>query len=371
VRRLGPLAIERKLAPSRATVIGVSVLAVVLALLVAALIFWGYGINPWHAYATIARGTLGSGRGLMEILRRAIPLLLCGVGLAFAFRARFWNIGAEGQILAGAVAASGVALFSGIPAPWLLPAMFGAGFLAGAVWAIVPALLQARFAVNEVISTLMMNYIMAYIVEWLIHGPWKGPTMRGFAFSDFFPAAAQLPLIPGTRVHWPTLVLGVLFAVAVALILTRTRLGYEVRVVGESAGAARYAGINPLRVTVWVMLVSGGLAALAGVGEIAGIHYRLRPPGDISLGYGYTAIIVAWLARGNPLAVILTASLFGLIFAAGDLVRVVLRMPFQFVHVLNGLILFFLIGSELLMHWRVRIVAKGERWTGKAGSSAS
>ncbi|MFH1610191.1 MAG: hypothetical protein ABID40_06160 [Candidatus Bipolaricaulota bacterium] len=156
-----------------------------------------------------------------------------------------------------------------------------------------------------------------------------------------------------------------------ALLLARTRLGYEVRVVGESTDAARYAGINSLKVMVWVMLLSGGLAALAGVGEMAGIHYRLRSPTHISMGYGYTSIIVAWLARGNPLAVILTAFLFGLIFAAGDTVRVVLQMPFQIVSVLNGLILFFLIGSELLMHWRVRLVPKGERWTGKAGSSAS
>lgn len=369
--RLGPFAVERRMAPSRTAVIGVSVLAVVAALLVAALIFWGYGVNPWQAYATIARGTLGSRHGLMEIVRRAIPLLLCGVGLALAFRARFWNIGAEGQILAGAVASSGVALFSRLPAPWLLPAMFGAGFLAGAVWGIIPALLQARLAVNEVISTLMMNYIMIYIVEWLIHGPWKGATMRGFAYTDFFPAAAQLPLLPGTRVHWPTLALGLLLAGAVALLLARTRLGYEVRVVGESTDAARYAGINSLRVMVWVMLLSGGLAALAGVGEMAGIHYRLRSPTHISMGYGYTSIIVAWLARGNPLAVIITAFLFGLIFAAGDTVRVVLQMPFQIVSVLNGLILFSLIGSELLMHWRVRIVPKGGRWTGKAGSSAS
>lgn len=371
MKRFGPLVFERRLAPSRAAVIGVSVAAVALALLVSTLIFWGYGVNPWKAYVAIAQGTLGSRHGLMEIVRRAIPLILCGVGLALAFCARFWNIGAEGQILAGAVAASGIALFSGIPAPWLLPAMFGGGFLAGAVWGAVPALLRARFAVSEVISTLMMNYIMIYIVEWLIHGPWKGATMRGFAYTDFFPDAAKLALIPGTRVHWPTLVIGVTAAVVVAALLARTRLGYEIRVVGQSTDAARYAGINFLKVMVWTMLLSGGLAALAGVGEVAGIHYRLRSPTHISLGYGYTSIIVAWLARGSPLAVILTALLFGLIFAAGDTVRVALQMPFQIVSVLNGLILFFLIGSELLMQWRVRIAAKGERWTGRAGSSGA
>ncbi|HHE48507.1 MAG TPA: ABC transporter permease, partial [Candidatus Acetothermia bacterium] len=176
MKRFGPFLFERRLAPPRSVVLGVSMLAVMLALLVGAAIFAGYGVNPWHAYATIGKSTLGSRYGLMEILRRAIPLLLCGVGLVIAFRAQFWNIGAEGQLLAGAVAATGMALFSGIPGPWLLPAMFGAGFFAGATWGMVPAFLKVKLRVNDVISTLMMNYVMIYIVEWLIHGPWKGPT---------------------------------------------------------------------------------------------------------------------------------------------------------------------------------------------------
>ncbi|MCR4392487.1 MAG: ABC transporter permease [Candidatus Acetothermia bacterium] len=369
MRRVGPLLVERRITPPRSAVIGVSALAVVIALLVAAIIFWGYGVSPWQAYAAIARGTVGSRDGINEILRRSLPLILCGVGLTLAFRAQFWNIGAEGQLLAGAVAATGVALFAPIPGRWLLPTMFAAGFLAGGIWGIVPALLRAKLRVNEVISTLMMNYIMIYIVEWLIHGPWKGATMRGFAYSDFFPAAARLPWIPGSRVHWPTLVIGVAAAVAVALILARTRLGYEIRVVGQSTDAARYAGIDLLRVIAWVMFLSGGLAALAGVGEVAGVHFRLRSPTHISMGYGYTAIIVAWLARGSPLAAVFTALLFGLIFAAGDVIKVALMMPFQITGVFNGLILFFLIGSEMLMYWRVRLAPKGERWTGRAGSS--
>ncbi len=371
MKRFGPFLFERRLAPPRSVVLGVSMLAVMLALLVGAAIFAGYGVNPWHAYATIGKSTLGSRYGLMEILRRAIPLLLCGVGLVIAFRAQFWNIGAEGQLLAGAVAATGMALFSGIPGPWLLPAMFGAGFFAGATWGMVPAFLKVKLRVNDVISTLMMNYVMIYIVEWLIHGPWKGPTMRGFAYTDTFPKAAWLPTLPLSRVHWPTLLIGVVAAILVALILNRTRLGYEIRVVGESEGAARYAGINFLRVSLWVMILSGGLAGLAGVGEVAGIHHKLLSPTQVSMGYGYTAIIVAWLARGSPVVAIVTSLLFGLIFAAGDVIKTVLRMPFQVTGVFNGLILFFLIGVELLMYWRVRLASRGERWTGKAGSSGS
>ena len=361
MKRVGPFLLEKRLTPSRPVVFGVSLLAILAAMGAMAIIFSAYGVSPLQAYSVIARGTLGSRFGLTEILRRTIPLLLCGVGLVLAFRSKFWNIGAEGQLLAGAVAASGVALFSRLPEPLLLPAMFGAGFLAGAAWGMIPALLKVKLQVNDVISTLMMNYIMIYIVEWLIHGPWKGPTMRGFAYTDTFTRAAWLPLIPRSLVHWPTLAVGVGAALLLALLLARTRLGYELRVAGESPDAARYAGISFLKVSLVVMLLSGGLAGLAGVGEVAGIHHKLLGPLHISSGYGYTAIIVAWLARGSPLAAIITSLLFGFIFAAGDEIKITLQMPFQVVGVFSGLILFFLIGVELLMYWRVKLLPKGER----------
>ncbi|MCD5408011.1 ABC transporter permease [Candidatus Bipolaricaulota bacterium] len=361
MKRVGPFLLERRLVPSPLVVLGVSLLAILAAMGAMAIIFFAYGVDPLRAYVMIARGTLGSRFGVMQMLRRAIPLLLCGVGLVLAFRSKFWNIGAEGQLLAGAVAASGVALFSGLPDPLLLPTMFGAGFLAGAVWGMIPALLKVKLQVNDVISTLMMNYIMIYIVAWLIHGPWKGPTMRGFAYTDTFPRAAWLPLIPRSMVHWPTLVIGVAAALLMTLLLSRTRLGYELRVAGESPDAARYAGIDFLKVSLVVMLLSGGLAGLAGVGEVAGIHHKLLGPLHISSGYGYTAIIVAWLARGSPLAAIITSLLFGFIFAAGDVIRVTLQIPFQVVGVFSGLVLSFLIGIELLMYWRVRLLPKGER----------
>ncbi len=232
--------------------------------------------------------------------------------------------------------------------------MFVAGALAGAVWGLLPTLLKVRLGVNEVITTLMMNYIAINVMEWLIHGPWKGKSMMGFAYTDTFVDTAWLPLIPQTRLHWPTALLGLVLAVMLTLLLYRIRLGYEIRVLGESPEAARYAGINPLRTTVAVMLIYAGAAGLAGVGEVAGIHHRLLAPTQISLGYGYTAIIVAWLARGNPLAAILTAMLIGFIFASGDVAKVTLRIPVQVVGVMNGLLLLFLISSEQLLYYRVR-----------------
>jgi len=333
----------------------VSTGAILLAFAVTGIIFFSYGVNPGRAYAEILGGSLGSIYGLGETLRRAIPLLLCGVGLVLAFRAFFWNIGAEGQLLMGAVAATGIALFVGIPDPFLIPAMFFAGFFAGAIWGLIPAMLRAFLCINEVITTLMMNYIAMYLVLYLIHGPWKGPQMRGFAYTNTFPEAAWLPTLGTSRVHWPTLIIGLALVALSFLLLSRTKLGYEIRVVGENPEAARYAGISYGKTILLVMFLSGGAAGLAGVGEVAGIHHMLRHPNQISLGYGYTAIIVAWLARGSPLVTIFTALLLGVIFAGGDVIKVSLGLPFQIIGVFNGLILFFLIGSELLMYYRITV----------------
>lgn len=351
--RLGTLQIERDPNPRGSWIVLVSIGAIGAALGAAGLLFVAFGINPLRAYAAIAQGTFADWRAAADIVRRTIPLLLCGVGLVMAFRAQFWNIGAEGQLVLGAVAATGVALFLPIPLAWRLPAMFLAGFAGGALWGLAPTWLRLRLGVNEVITTLMMNYIAIFLVEWLIHGPWKGPSAFGFAYTDTFPEATWLPAITGTRIHWPTLALGVALAAGLAFFLARTRLGFEIRVLGQNPDAARYAGIDPARTTVLVMIVSAGAAGLAGVGEVAGIHHKLLDPNQISLGYGYAAIIVAWLARGSPLAAILTALFLGMVFSAGDVLKVTLQMPTRVTDVFNGLILFFLIGSERLLYYRV------------------
>ncbi len=354
MKHLGPLRIEKQPDASWPWIVAVSVCAIGAAFLVAGVIFWIYGVPPLRAYRVILSGTLGDVQGIAEVFRRTVPLLLVGEGLVLAFRAQFYNIGAEGQLLAGAVAASGIALFVPLPSPWIVPAMLIAAIVAGAAWGVLPTLIKLKLEVNEVITTLMMNYIALNIVDWLIHGPWKGNTMRGFAFSDIFPDAAWLSWIPGTRVSWLLLALGVTIAGGFSVLLTRMRIGYEIQVLGHNPVAARYAGISPLRTIVIVMFLSGGMAGLAGAGEVAAIHHRLLDPNQISLGYGYAAIIVAWLARGNPLAAIVTATFLGVIFASGDVMKVVLQMPFRVTDVFNGLVLFFLIGSEGLMRYRIR-----------------
>jgi simple sugar transport system permease protein len=335
-------------------VFAVSSLAFAIALGLAGVLFVFLGVSPLRAYAVMFGGVLGDARSAAEIFRQAVPLLLIGVGLVLAFRAQFWNIGAEGQLLAGAAGATAAALFLPVPDAAVIPAMFVAGALCGAAWGLVPAVLRFSLDVNEVITTLMMNYVALFGIEWLVHGPWKGQTAFGFAYTDTFRGAATLGLIPGTRIHWFTLMLGIASAVGLGWALARTRLGYEVRVLGESPAAARYAGMNPFRTTVIVMLISGGLAGMAGVGEVAGIHRKLLAPEQVSLGYGYAAIIVAWLARGNPAAAIATAVLLGFIYTAGDAVKVALQVPARVTDVVNGLILIFLIGTERLLAYRVR-----------------
>ena len=350
---MGKFRIELSLQPKTTSIFFLSLVSIVLAFLCSSLIFWFYRVSPWEAYTVFFRGAFGSWYALSETFKRMIPLLLVGVGLSLSFRAQVLNIGAEGQILLGAIAASWVALFSGVPPFLMLPAMFILGFLAGAGWALVPAVLKVRFAVNEVLSSLMLNYVAFNVVLYLIGGPWKGKGVRGFTYTDTFPEAGWLGTIGGTRVPYFTLIVGLLVAVMGYFFLKKATLGFELRIVGSSPKTAQLLGVSEERITLLVMFLSGGLAGFAGVGEVAGIHHLLRHPSHISLGYGYTGIIVAWLARANPLATIVTAFLFGALISGGDALKVSLGIPFQVVSVLNGLILLFLISTEILSRYRI------------------
>lgn len=339
--------------PRRAKVLAVYLGVLALAFALAGGVFAAYGVSPLEAYGTLLEGTLADRQGLAEVLRRTIPLLLIGSGLTLAFRVGFFNIGAEGQLLLGAAGGGAVALFLP-PSPLTLPLMFLAGALAGGLWTLPAAWLRARVDVNEILTTLMLNSVAGYLVIYLVSGPWRGENVQGFTYTDEFPTQAALPLLGDSLVHWPTLALGVVLAVALQVLLTRTPLGYELRVVGASPRAARYAGMPIPRVVLLTGLLSGGAAGLAGVGEVAGIHHRLLDPSQISLGYGFTAIIVAWLARGHPALVLLTAPLMGLILAGGDLLKISLNMPFRVIDVFSGLMLLCLIAGESLSRYRVR-----------------
>ncbi len=317
------------------------------------LIFLFSGVNPLFAFYKIFSGSFGSAYGIKETITKAIPLILIGGGLAMAFRAKFWNIGAESQLLMGAIFGTWVGLTWGpnLPSYVIVPLMFMAGFAGGALWGVIPAILKIKYAINEVISTLMMNYICAEFMIFLIVGPWKGKTKFGFPYTDDLPESAILGLIPGSRIHYVTLIVALIAAVLLALVMYKTRFGYEVRVIGENPEAGKYAGIDFFKTTVIIMAISGGVAGLAGVGEAAGIHHYLSYPETISSGYGFTAIIVAWLAKLNPLFVIVSGLFFAGILVGGDAIQISLGLPAASVEIFNGTLLVFLImGDYFLKH---------------------
>ncbi len=355
------LRLEKRLQPSRTIALLVPVVSLVLAMLLGAVILAASGANPWVTYKAMLEGAFGSPAlwkegnyyNLSETLVKAIPLMLCGLGVGIAFRMLFWNIGAEGQLAMGGIAASGVALVWGpaLPAWSVLPLMLLAGFIAGALWGLIPALLKAYLKVNEIITTLMMNYIAILMVEYLFYGPWKDPKGYGFPGSAEFVEAAWLPRFFGTRVHLG-LVFAVIAAVVIWLILSRTKWGYEIQVIGENPRAAAYAGINLALNIALVMILSGGLAGIAGMAEVAGIAHRLQK--GLTVGYGFTAIIVAWLARLNPWRTLVVAFLLAALLVGGDQIQISMKLPAATALILQGAILFCMLGGELFTQYRLR-----------------
>jgi len=346
---------ERRVSPPKYLSILYVIISILSAFFVSGFIFKAYGINPILAYRIIFTHAYGSPSGIYETIVKAIPLILCSVGLSLAFKAEMWNIGAEGQLLLGAIMATGLALFTPTPPSIIVPVMFIGGFMAGALWAVIPAILKVLLNVNEVITTMMMNYIAIELVRYLIYGPWRGSKEWGYPITDEIPDAAKLICIPGTRIHIPTLAIAISTAFIVYLIIMRTTLGYEIRVAGENPEAARYAGISYLKISILSMIISGGLAGIAGVGEIAGIHYRLRYPESISMGYGFTSIIVAWLGRLNPISIIIASIFFGGLLVGGYVMKMILGLPVAVVYVFNGITLMFILVGGVLSQYKIKL----------------
>jgi len=305
------------------------------------------GNDPVVAYIALFQGALGSKHGITETLVKAIPLLLTGLAVSFPLQARFWNIGAEGQLYLGAIAATWVALtLTPFPAFILLPLVVLSGFLAGALWGLIPALLKTRFQVNEIILTLMMNYIAINWSNYLVHGPLKDPKGFNFPVTAVFPEAAWLPRLPGTRLH-AGIILAVMMMSFIYFILRKTRLGYEIKVVGANPQTARYAGMDLTKILLLVTILGGGMAGLAGVGEVAGLQHRLRK--DISPGYGYTAIPIALLGKGHPLGVGLSALLFAALFVGGSNMQQTTKVPVALISIIQALVVLFVVAGEALL----------------------
>ena len=353
--------IEKREAVSRSARLLVPIISFILALIFGAILLLASGVDPLVTYAAMARGALGGRHAVGETLVKAIPLMLTGLGVSLAFRMLFWNIGAEGQLAMGGLAATGVALFfvDGLPSWSVLPVVIVAGMVAGAVWGAIPALLRAYLKVNETITTLMMNYIAILWVSHLYHGPWRDPAGYGFPGTAQFSRVAWL-LRLFDRVHLG-IVLAVVAAVILWFVIQRTKWGFEIRVTGENPQAARYAGIDIARNIVLVMLLSGALCGLAGACEVSGVMHRLQQ--GLTVGYGYTAIIVAWMGQLNPLGVLLVAFLLAALLVGGDQIQLAMGLPAAMAFVLQGALLFPMLGGALFTEYRLRIVRTGARVT--------
>ena len=341
----------------------VSLGAVIFALVLGGIVLMLVGGDPIRAYAFMVKAAFGDIGVFSDTLVKATPLILVSLAAVVAFRMRLWNIGAEGQFYLGAFGASLVVLTPILPpetSPWLMiPAMMVMGMLAGALWGFIPGYLKAKYNVNEIITTLMMNYIAVAWNNYFIFDVWSE---GGFQMSRQFPKtawlprltdyAAQVPMFRGLTIHLG-FVIAVIAAGVVWWIMYRSRWGYEIRLIGDNPRAARYAGINIVRNTILVMMLSGALAGLGGMLEISGVVHRLQ--GAISSGYGFTGIIIAWLAKLNPILVVPISILFGGLLLAGREIQ-----PSGIPMLIQGIILVCLIGSDFLFRNRIRLVQVGQ-----------
>ncbi len=337
-----------------------SIGAVLLAFIVGGIVLAIIGGDPFRTLTFFFRATFGSWPVFSDTIVKATPLIMVGLGCAIAFKMKLWNIGAEGQFYLGAFFASLVVLIPMVdlettPKWVILSLMAVMGMIGGAIWGFIPGFLKARYNVNEIITTLMLNYVAIFWNNFWIFDRWSD---AGFQMTPQFPRSAWLPRLAdyareiksfsGITLHLGV-VFGLVAAVIVWWIMARSRWGYEINLIGDNPNAARYAGLNIAKNVILVMMVSGALAGLAGMSEISGVVHRLQE--RISPGYGFTGIIVAWLAKLNPFAVVLVSVLFGALIVAGREIQ-----PSGLSNMLQGIILFFIISSDVLLRYRVRIV---------------
>ena len=347
------LRIEPRKEPSRTMLYTTPFIAVGLTVLSGFVLFSILGKDPVRATTLIFISPLTSLYSISELMVKATPLIIIAVGLSFGFRAGVWNIGAEGQFTLGALAGGAMALaLYEVEGLWVLPLVCLAGALGGMAWAAIPAFLRTRFNTNEILVSLMLVYVATLLLGVLVHGPLRDPEGQNFPESRLFHDAAQLPvLISGTRAH-----IGFAFAllaVAVSWVLLRSHMiGFQVKVVGQAPRAARFAGFSEARIVWFCFMMSGALAGLAGVFEATGPVGQLVPA--LPVGYGFTAIIVAFLGRLHPLGILIGGLLLASTYIGGEAAQIAMGLPSSITRVFQGLLLFFLLATDILVSYRVR-----------------
>ncbi|MEM7197850.1 MAG: ABC transporter permease [Pseudomonadota bacterium] len=347
------LILEKRPEPSRAMVTLAPVIAIVLTVLSASIIVTLLGRDPLVTMRVFFLDPLSDVTGWAELILKAIPLALCAVGLAFGFRAQVWNIGAEGQLTIGALAGAALALaFYEVDTPLLLPAILLTGVAGGMAWGAIPAFLRTRYNANEILTSLMLTYVAILLLAWLIHGPMKDPDGFNFPESRLFHDAALLPvLIGGTRLHY-----GVFLALAAVItawvMLGKHIIGFQIQASGLAPRAAEFAGFRANHI-VWIsFLVAGGASGLAGIIEVTGPLGQVVP--SLSPGYGFTAIIVAFLGRLHALGILLAALLMALTYIGGEAAQIMMNLPSAITNVFQGMLLLYLLSADLLIHYRIR-----------------
>jgi ABC-type uncharacterized transport system permease subunit len=350
------LALERR--TERAAVIAVAspLIAIALTLITMSILFAILGKNPIEALGVYFIDPLTDSYSLQEIAVKATPLVMIAIGLSLCYIANIWNIGAEGQFIVGAVCGSWLAVNTNGEdvGYWVLPAMLFLGALGGALYALIPAICRVYFGASEILTSLMLVYVADLGMDYLVRGPWRDPKGLNFpTTADFDPVATVPTLIEGGRLHAGSIIVLVIVMLATVL-LGRTIMGFEIRLVGAAPRAARFSGFNADKLVLFTFAVSGALAGLAGIIEVAGPIGHLQP--GISPGYGFTAIIVAFLGRLNPVGILIAGLFLALTFIGGEEAQISMKIPLDLTKVFQGILLFYVLACDSLIVYRVHFV---------------
>jgi len=345
--------LEARAEPSGFWRIASPLLALVITVVLGVVLFWALGKDPVKGLGVFFWEPIRTGYALGELMVKATPLLLIALGLALCFRSNVWNIGAEGQYVMGAVFAAGMALTADSnSSAWMVVAVLLAGMVGGMLWAGLTAWLRVRFHANEILVSLMLVYVAIMVLGYLVYGPWKDPLGYNFPQTQTFLAVTQIPrLFKGSRVNIG-LVLALLGVLVMWVFLFRTRAGWAQQIGGMAPAAARYAGFSSNRAIWLALFVSGGLAGLAGALEVAGPVGQLTP--YVPVGYGFAAIIVAFVGRLHPVGMVFSALLMSMFYIGGELAQSRLGLPKSLTGVFQGLLLFSLLACDVLMNYRLR-----------------
>lgn len=334
---------------SRNKAIFIRAFAILLALVATGIFILALGRNPLEVYSSMIKGAFGSEYRIKETIIKAIPLTVTSLGIAIAFKMKFWNIGAEGQIFMGAFAASYFALnYPDMNRPLLLLIMAAAGVVGGGLWALIPAFFKAQFGTNETLFTLMMNYIALKWVTYLQYGPWRDPKQMGFPKIPSFTDNAILPKVLGIHMGWIIMLVLILL---VYIFINHTKKGYEVTVIGESENTARYAGMDVKKIILTALFISGGICGLTGMIQASAVNSTLAV--EVTGGVGFTAIITTWLAQLSAPIIFVVSFLFSAMLQGGAYIQSAFQIPQAAAQLIQGSILFFVLGSEFFIQYRL------------------